>query len=213
MSMTALVWDTPPTTYYFWPIIWILLRENNAVFKSWLQQLLPKHAETHGPCEATLQTQHIFSVSFSFVSVPSLIISPSHPSAKGASEWICFSLQVWELSHQVAIVPRPPHSLAHVFQSARQQNQADRSCAATGARCAEPRYEPTVGLLGHRVAGNALTNPQSRPFSSACSRTDEFRFLTSHGLHGTFSAGAVTCLADSRTAGRSWPPARLSPVS
>lgn len=43
---------------------------------------------------------YIFS-EFFFVRSPHVIISPLHPSAKGTSEceWICFSLQVWELSH------------------------------------------------------------------------------------------------------------------
>lgn len=63
-------------------------------------------------------------------------------------------LKVWELPHKVAILPWPPDSPAHLFQSATRQNEVHWTCAPSACCCNQPKHDscghgseaPTVGL-------------------------------------------------------------------
>lgn len=82
--------------------------------------------------------------------------------------WLLFP-KVWELSHKVTILPRPPDSPAHLFQSATGQNKGNWSHDPP-AYWNQPKHDPhghgpeppTSGF----TPGSTLSNPELRWFLS-----------------------------------------------
>lgn len=89
-----------------------------------------------------------------------------------------FSFQLRELSHKVAIVPRPPHSPAHLFQSAASQAKGDWHCATLRQRWLQPKSdscghkpEPSAAGFYVQTPGDDFSNTkfrQLRPPAELC---------------------------------------------